>query len=682
MIQPFDKNVNLFHKGFKAPDPKNPATGFEDPTYLGFRLTFYPTQIFSTERRMNDNALFTAKEEVIESAERYLESISMNKRASMIRKFSKDMINLSKQTPWYFQSVEGVSSLWRVNKEPIEFDAYRGKEIVLTFNCLESIDLRLTLLVDLYRKASFDYKNMREILPENLREFSCKLEIAEFRKFHRIMEAAEKISTAQNQENANLTILPEGDQNLLQPLDDLISVITFDLRECEFDFEDSFPADAFNIAGEYSQAVQSFKIKVGKVYKEQNQYTLLETILKDDFLNGEKNIIPEGNNTTAEGDINSVDLTGSEFINRDRIDLDPGVPEKLEAKRKSDLQRRAERGLQAIENRVENETQRLQQQARNLINEKVFDNKIADFVRGFLDEVTTGELGSAFEGNPEIEYPARDESAFEGNPEIEYSEAEETVFEGNPEIEYSEAEESVFDGNPEIEYSEAEETVFEGNPEIEYSSEEAKTFEGNPDIKYSSEQAKTFEGKPEIEYSSEQAKTFEGKPEIEYSSEEEKTFEGNPEIEYPTEEEKTFEGNPEIEYSTEEESTFKGNPEIEYSTEEEKTFEGNPEIKYPAPDGKIFEEGEEKKESVLGKVFDLSDLTSEEVKNLEKVFATTTEPKSKEQLGDIYKEVPGKDLGKPDREYPKPEGKIFPDEDPLAKRKKNQNLGKVSRNES
>ena len=657
MIDAGDKNVNVFHKGWQripSNSDKNPETGFEDPTYLGFKLKFSRFSYPNYENRLNDNSLFTPKEEETEGAERYLESIGMDKRAAMIKNFTKTMIALTERTPWYIQSVEGVAALWKIDKSEDGFDPYRGKELELTFNCLESIDLRMTAVADLYRKASFDAKYMREILPENLREFRCELQIAEFRKFHTLINRVSKISTVQNSENANNSQVHDdssgGHDDNLSFLDNYISVISFDLRDCEFDFEDSFPEDTFSLSGDYTMAKQKFKIKVGKVYKERNQYTLLETILADDYNSGESSIV-RGEVKTGQIDESKLndDEKASQFLSYNKVDQNAPSTKKLDSNKKSELQRRLERGLQTVENRGRDEISRLTQEAKNLVNAKVFDNKIADFIRGFLDQIRAGELGESFKGNPEIKYEAVTGTTFQ-NPEIEYPGTAGTVFDpGEPT--YPGTTGTVHDKN-EPTYPGTTGTVFDpGEPT--YPGTSGSAFEGNPDIEYKGVKDKAFEN-PEIEYKGVKDKTFEN-PAPEYANGSQgSTFE-NPEIKYSQGDQGSTFKNKEAEYTKGDQgSTFK-NPVPKYTTEDQgKVYDGNPDIKYEKPDGSKILDNKNKpvNTTALEKVFDLTGMTPAQVQKLEKAFDTKQAQKKTEDLGDIFDVTSQK---APE----KPEGKIF-----------------------
>lgn len=271
-----DKDVNNFMKGFAATD----QGGFEDPTYLGFRFVFDfdPTfRDFATS--LTTSPLFAPGDGDLESAARYLRANAYPVRAKMIEEFKESLRYINSQTPWYWQSIDGLADLWKVETGGENFNPFRGKDKVLTIACNESIDLRITALADLYRKASFDPQLMRNLLPKNLRHFSMKIQLAEMRSFHRIKNAAKDVPLNPNiiNQNANLNEIGMGYKDKFETINNLISILEFDLSMCEFDFSESFPMETVSNV-DMEAAKQKFKIKVGRI-KEIHTYKLLDLIL-------------------------------------------------------------------------------------------------------------------------------------------------------------------------------------------------------------------------------------------------------------------------------------------------------------------------------------------------------------------------------------------------------------------
>jgi len=96
-----------------------------------------------------------------------------------------DFINkfnvLQQDFPYYFQSIEGLAEL-------IKTDSTKGQRIAnntkITITCLEGLDLRISYLLNLYRKIAWDDVYQRWVLPDMMRYFTLKIFISEFRTFH------------------------------------------------------------------------------------------------------------------------------------------------------------------------------------------------------------------------------------------------------------------------------------------------------------------------------------------------------------------------------------------------------------------------------------------------------------------------------------------------------------------
>lgn len=154
---------------------------YQDPTYLGFQWRILSTTDFTKGSGGFDmdyypQGLFLPDEDP-DSAYSYFIRTSQTARAAMIKEFRQGFLDLLKQAPWYFTKVSGLEEIWKIDPKL----SYRGKDKKLTFTTEEAIDLKMTYLMDLYRKAVFDAAWMRYALPENQRMFAMELVIAEIR---------------------------------------------------------------------------------------------------------------------------------------------------------------------------------------------------------------------------------------------------------------------------------------------------------------------------------------------------------------------------------------------------------------------------------------------------------------------------------------------------------------------
>ena len=145
----------------------------QDPTVLGFKLFFHFDNIESP-------LLYGVNQDIqqapVNTAAHYLKTIGDQQRLYYLEKFLYLLSNINKQCPWYFQTLAGLKEAWKQDySQPLL------KDKALEIECLESIDLRMTAVMDLYRKACFDWVHRREVVPKNLRQFKMDVYLYEQR---------------------------------------------------------------------------------------------------------------------------------------------------------------------------------------------------------------------------------------------------------------------------------------------------------------------------------------------------------------------------------------------------------------------------------------------------------------------------------------------------------------------
>lgn len=171
---------------------------FEDPTYTGFYFRFLNDTVYDKSNNDLDylpQGLFLGPENAVQqinnvgggvapsasfhpdSAINFLQRRGEYYRANMMQEFREGMLFLSTKTPWVFEKVTGLEEIWKIDPK----NNFRGKEKIITFDCNESINMRMTYLIDLYRKAVWDNAYMRYMLPETQRFFSMELIVTEIR---------------------------------------------------------------------------------------------------------------------------------------------------------------------------------------------------------------------------------------------------------------------------------------------------------------------------------------------------------------------------------------------------------------------------------------------------------------------------------------------------------------------
>lgn len=229
------------------------------------------------------------------------------KRQQMLEAFKKGIDFINKECPYYFQSLSGLNTLLRTDIENYHKKASAPKRAgTLTIDCLESIDMRMFSLSELYRKSIYDYTNHRVMLPQNLRKFRMWLVVTEIRNIqlsYGINDVLNPFSIPGVAQAANFldsfntqTGLLDNTQGLLQKstneafpgtnkfgtysMGPYAFVYQFD--QCEFDFDDTYPSYS-QIDSKGGQAVSSqFKIHVGRVKDYKIQFNQLADVLRKD----------------------------------------------------------------------------------------------------------------------------------------------------------------------------------------------------------------------------------------------------------------------------------------------------------------------------------------------------------------------------------------------------------------
>jgi hypothetical protein len=218
-----DKQRSLFLKGFKLSKQGN----YEDPTYLGFKVLFDfgtlpvgaddglpPSPLLKQGSYLSGesglNTMYatnpfgqpqydykTAGPDgpiAFYSAASYLQQRESNfinggRRSDMMIQFINNLRDLVTNYPWFLQSITGLEALSKVARPGFQdsesggFNPHRTAGKTLEFKTLESLNLRMTSLATLYNQATFDYDNMRELVPRNLRKFTMYIMVSEIRNF-------------------------------------------------------------------------------------------------------------------------------------------------------------------------------------------------------------------------------------------------------------------------------------------------------------------------------------------------------------------------------------------------------------------------------------------------------------------------------------------------------------------
>jgi len=153
---------------------------YNDPTYLGFQIFFLPTSPL----------LWNFNNTKENTARYYLNQIGEHGADMLIKNFSEILNDINVYMPWYWQSIEGLDQAWQWNDLK---DPFIGHDKKIVINTLESIDLKISKVINMYREAAFDWEYRRERLPYNLRKFNMLIIVQELRKINVYESIAEKL---------------------------------------------------------------------------------------------------------------------------------------------------------------------------------------------------------------------------------------------------------------------------------------------------------------------------------------------------------------------------------------------------------------------------------------------------------------------------------------------------------
>lgn len=166
----------------------NGTTDIDDPTYLGFEITFIPNSPLFNGATLPDppgaEPASPPSTVAIQSAVGFLKTIGEENRAGYLQAFIQGITSINTDRPYYWQSITGLAEAWK-SMTAMGPDPYVGSKDGegIAIACLEAVDLKLTALFSLYKLAVYDSKYRRFVLPKNLMYFDVNVKVAEIRKF-------------------------------------------------------------------------------------------------------------------------------------------------------------------------------------------------------------------------------------------------------------------------------------------------------------------------------------------------------------------------------------------------------------------------------------------------------------------------------------------------------------------
>lgn len=319
---PGQSRANKTESYFKLKDGDKFLAKYDEPTYLTFRIEFTTTDYdvkdksnwggFTQYDDMPHPLLIksdlvrkttdTSSGELIKeySASDYLKNcLGEEYRAELLDQFITGLTDITTKYPYYFTSIEGISDLLKVDPK---LNRRLKPDTTITINCIEALDLRITQLLNLYRKVAWDDVYQRWILPDMMRFFKMKIYISEMRVFHTTKATQYDTKTTTSSLNSTSSLL--GDVNSSEDvenfitmagdaLNELMPTIMLELTQCEFDMSDSMSYLNTLKSSKHNDTLQpKIKIKVGNV-KETHLYGLnrdIDKIISDANNNGKFNV--------------------------------------------------------------------------------------------------------------------------------------------------------------------------------------------------------------------------------------------------------------------------------------------------------------------------------------------------------------------------------------------------------
>lgn len=293
---------------------------FDQPTYVSFKLVFgsthdwnyngaglgtlvnydiMPHPLFMPEgnEEINDRVRYSSID--------YLKDSNEYTRASMMQSFIVKWNALQYNFPWYFKKIDGVQEMLKVQPK-------NGQRILndhrLVITAMEGIDLRVTHLLNLYKKIAWDDTYQRWVLPDMMRYFTLDIYISEFRTFH-----------TPNQYNAlgygSIEDQYEEGELWLKAMDNTLPTWVIKCEMCEFDLESINFNYLANLGVDEApdEAGIQFSIKVGNINEMQVYPMFKNMYLLDKSLNGFDRIKETDIGVTFNADTNAAEDTEIEF---------------------------------------------------------------------------------------------------------------------------------------------------------------------------------------------------------------------------------------------------------------------------------------------------------------------------------------------------------------------------------
>lgn len=230
---------------------KSSLSDVQDPVFLTFDLDFFPPK-YSNDGEMSlywDRLFAPANTDTTINTYNIVEWSAIDflrtYDSPWTRAYANNLVaaeanlRLLQDSPWYFQGLIGVDSLWKAASRVKE----GNKKVEITVNCIDSIQQPLLKFAENYRRAIYDQDKLAYTLPDNLRTFDMTITLFEIRD---IRDNSGQLANGLHQ-------------------------LKYRLSRCEFDFDGFMSGPTSTEMKSFTQDQgfnTSFKIKAGWVTEE------------------------------------------------------------------------------------------------------------------------------------------------------------------------------------------------------------------------------------------------------------------------------------------------------------------------------------------------------------------------------------------------------------------------------
>lgn len=256
--QDLDSLLEMYSKWYLS---KKSLTRIEDPTFLSFKIIIdWTSPLF----RNNNERVQVRKEKMGagESLSYYLESINQTWRKEKLLSFQRKMRELMTTRFHYMKSMDGLGNFWRIPPK----SSFISQEI--TINTIESMDMFISSMADDYLHATYDYQNMKNVAPINLRRFDMIIVVHEIRNIKSMLsnffngdEKYKKIMEEHGGESERFITDRDG----IVFLNPYLGTHAYKFTDCEFDFAETF-SYLSSVSNEGGKEISTkFKISLGRM---------------------------------------------------------------------------------------------------------------------------------------------------------------------------------------------------------------------------------------------------------------------------------------------------------------------------------------------------------------------------------------------------------------------------------